>query len=73
MACPFALGGKADQDVAQQRAEGRARSASTRTVGTNSQQQSGSLAAEQRPHKAKAGGSCPPRTTRSTNRTGGVP
>ena len=26
-------------------------------------QQSGSSAAEQRPHKAKAGGSCPPRTT----------
>jgi hypothetical protein len=34
---------------------------STRTEGTS--QQSGSSAAEQRPHKAKAGGSCPPRTT----------
>ncbi len=34
---------------------------STRTEGTN--QQSGSSAAEQRPHKATAGGSFPPRTT----------
>ena len=34
---------------------------STRTEGTS--QQSGSSAAEQRPHRAKAGGSCPPRTT----------
>jgi hypothetical protein len=34
---------------------------STRTEGTN--QQSGSSAAERRPHKAKAGGSYPPRTT----------
>jgi hypothetical protein len=35
-------------------------------------QQSGSSAAEQRPHKAKAGGSCPPRTTKHTYRRGVV-
>ena len=39
---------------------------STRTEGTTSQQ-SGSSAEERRPHKAKAGGSCPPRTTSSLN------
>jgi hypothetical protein len=50
---------------------------STRTEGTN--QQSGSSAAERRPHKAKAGGSCPPRTTKAINfpktinHQGGVP
>lgn len=44
---------------------------STRTEGTT--QQSGSSAAERRPHKAKAGGSCPPRTTSSISRTGGMP
>ncbi len=40
------------------------------------QQQSGSSAVEQRPHKAKAGGSCPPRTTKTSRpthqREGGV-
>ena len=40
---------------------------STRTEGTN-HQQSGSSAAEQRPHKEKAGGSCPPRTTNDIRR-----
>ena len=44
-----------------QKPEPAGRVRSTRTEGTN--QQSGSSAAEQRPHKAKAGGSYPPRTT----------
>lgn len=34
--------------------------------------QSGSSAAEQRPHKAKAGGSCPPRTTKTSETEIGV-
>ena len=50
----------ADAPVSEAGAAGHVRS--TRTEGTNFQQ-SGSSAAEQRPHKAKAGGSCPPRTT----------
>ena len=41
---------------------------STRTEGT-SFRESRSSAGEQRPHKAKAGGSCPPRTTSNRNAT----
>jgi hypothetical protein len=55
----------ADAPVSETGAAGHVRS--TRTEGTNFQQ-SGSSAAEQRPHKAKAGGSCPPRTTNEINR-----
>ena len=49
-----------------QKPEPAGRVRSTRTEGTS--RQSGSSAAEQRPHKAKAGGSCPPRTTNDINR-----
>ena len=65
----------ADAPVSETGAAGHVHS--TRTEGTS--QQSGSSAAEQRPHKAKAGGSCRPRTTigisktKTINQQGGVP